>query len=94
MNYDIEANAQLLRELGLSEGSIREHKVRVFFVQWGLRQGFDLQLLGKLSSPSPSSSKSILAEIVLETKVRLGETCSDEKLFFATFEQLLSDNLL
>ena len=94
LDYDIEANSKILAELGLSEGSIREHKLRVFFVQWGLRQGFDLQYLGKLSSPSSSSKGSILAEVVVDTKVHLGETCPDEQSFFDTFEQMLDHTLL
>ncbi len=94
LNYDVEKNTSLLRKLGISEGSIREHKVRVFFAQWGLRQGFDFQYLGRLSSPSSSGKNSLIADMVMEAKARLGDSASNETLFFATFEKVLSDTLL
>ncbi len=37
LDYDLEASCRLLRERGISKGSIREHKLRVLFIQEGHR---------------------------------------------------------
>lgn len=64
LEYDVEGSCRLLRQRGISEGSIREHRLRVIFIQEGIRQGFSLDKLAKMSSQSSEKGElTVLEEI-------------------------------
>ncbi len=89
LNYDLEAKCQVLKDLGLSEGSIREHRLRVLLVQEGVRQGTSLSTLAVLSMKTKGDRAKI--DRMVQATLNKVKDPQDEREFYTVFKQEVAD---
>ncbi|NGX53567.1 MAG: hypothetical protein K1000chlam4_00279 [Chlamydiae bacterium] len=89
LNYDLKAKCQILEELGVSEGSIREHRLRVLFVQEGVRQGASLSTLAIMSMESKGERARI--DRMVQATLNKVKDPQDEPEFYIVFQQEVTE---
>ncbi|NGX54531.1 MAG: hypothetical protein KR126chlam2_00142 [Chlamydiae bacterium] len=82
LEYDLDAKCQILKKLGISERSIREHRLRVLFTQEGVRRGITLAMLASCCMPT-KTQRSWLDTLVHSTH----EETSDEEKFYVVYQK-------
>ncbi|NGX61337.1 MAG: hypothetical protein K940chlam9_00822 [Chlamydiae bacterium] len=94
--YDIEYGVEKMRKLGISEGAIREHKIRMLFLKKGAAQGLTFAQLAQLASEPESNSPrkgGTWLDTQIEVTINLMKTHNldpnDEAQFFQAFAQVL-----
>lgn len=95
LSYDLEKKSEALRKIGVSESALRDHFVRITFMKEGVRQGFTLPALGKLSTVTKKGRMSWttwLDDLVLDVKKGLPKDATQED-FESKFKELLKEGL-
>jgi len=97
LNYDLEKKCQDLGALEISEGSIREHKIRIIFLREALAKDLTLAKIAQLCTQTEEDSDrpNFLEAIVREVMYSLldEDLASDEEEFFRRFIEIIKQKL-
>jgi len=96
LNYNIDEKCEKLKEIGITEESIREHRFRVIFLKEAINKGLNLFEIGMLSMQTAETADSNiwLSKTVLETMYSLSEeNYADDAIFSESFKQNIQKKL-
>lgn len=90
-DYDIEAAAKKLKDVGKSEACINEFRVRALFVKEGVKKGLNVHEMARLANQTKHRSQEPTALDKMVTKAVETQELDD---FLSTYSQVLSKEIL